>query len=64
MRCRPAPLGAWVGVKLRLVRFRSCAWLCRANASGPVSAVGATLAVARKPSPSKGEGGTTEGRDG
>ena len=41
MRFRPAPLGAWVGVKLRLVRFRSCAWLCRVNDPGPFSAVGA-----------------------
>ena len=39
------------------MRFRSCAWLCRANDPGPFSAVGTTLAVARKPSPSKREGG-------
>ena len=49
--------------KLPLVRFRWCAWVSRTNAHGPVSAVGATLAVARKPSP-WGEGGTTGGRDG
>ena len=42
--------------KLPLVRFHIGACLCRANAPGSVSAVGATLAVARKPSPSKGEG--------
>ena len=42
--------------KLPLVRFSGCAWLCRTNAPGLVSAVGATLAVARKPSPFQGEG--------
>ena len=38
------------------MRFHDCAWLCRANGTGAEYAVGATLAVARKPSPSKGEG--------
>ena len=33
--------------KLLLLRFHNCAWPCRANAPGPFSAVGATLAVAR-----------------
>ena len=37
--------------KFPLVRFHDCAWLCRANGTGAEYAVGATLAVARKPSP-------------
>ena len=47
------PPGHWaLGVQnLELLRFKNCAWLCRANAPGPAPAVGATLAVARKPSP-------------
>ena len=48
--------------KLLLLRFHNCAWLCRANAPGPFSAVGATLAVARNmgrpvSSPNKKKGG-------
>ena len=41
--------------KLPLMRFHNCAWHSRTNAPGPVLAVGATLVVARKPSP-LGEG--------
>ena len=41
--------------KLLLMRFHNCAWHSRTNAPGPVLAVGATLVVARKPSP-LGEG--------
>ena len=37
--------------KLPLLRFHWCAWLGRANAPGPFSAVGAALAAARKPTP-------------
>ena len=48
--------------KLSLVRFHDCAWLCRTNASGPSPTVGAALAVVRKPSPLKGEGGWPKAR--
>ena len=41
--------------KLGQMRFRRRAWHSRTNAPGPVLAVGATLVVARKPSP-LGEG--------
>ena len=51
----PAPLGlAWL--KFRMVWFHRRAWICRTNAPGPISAVGAAHRAARKPSPSKGEG--------
>ena len=42
--------------KLPLVRFHTCAWVCRTNTPGPFPTVGAALAAARKPSPYKGEG--------
>ena len=48
--------------KLSLLRLHNCAWLCRTNAPGVVPAVGAALAVARKPSPYKGESGWPKAR--
>ena len=43
------PPGHWaLGLqKLPLLRFHSCAWVVQTNVPGSVSAVGATLAVAR-----------------
>ena len=48
--------------KLSLLRLHNRAWLCRTNAPGLSSAVGAALAVVRKPSPFKGEGGWPKAR--
>ena len=48
--------------KLSLLRLHNRAWLCRTNAPGPSPTVGAALAVARKPSPLKGEGGWPKAR--
>ena len=61
---KPAALGFALGAafgglldgKLQPVRVHGCAWLRRANGTGAVSAAGATLAAARKPSPCQGEG--------
>ena len=54
------PPGHWaLGLqRLPLLRFHNCAWLCRANAPGPFSAVGATLRspgtrVGQCPAPTK-----------
>ena len=49
-RFLPAHWGL-IPLKLQGVRFHNRAWLFSANAPGPAPAVGATLAVARKPSP-------------
>ena len=51
-----AAFGGLLGGKLQPVRVHGCAWLRRANGTGAVSAAGATLADARKPSPCQGEG--------
>ena len=48
--------------KLSLLRLHNRAWLCRTNAPGPPPIVGAALAVVRKPSPLKGEGGWPKAR--
>ena len=34
LRLRPGPLGPCVGGNLPLVRFKNCAWVCRANGTG------------------------------
>ena len=39
-RSRPAPQGGLRVQNLSLVRSCRCAWLCRANAPGPLSAIG------------------------
>ena len=46
--------GPWVCEKLGQARFHNRACLCRANAPGPFSSVGAALAAARLP-PSRGK---------
>ena len=48
--------------KLSLLWLHNRAWLCRTNAPGPSPTVGAALAVVRKPSPLKGEGGWPKAR--
>ena len=50
LRFLPAHWGL-ASPKLHSVRFKFCAWLYRTNSTGAGYAVGATLAVARKPSP-------------
>ena len=50
LRFLPAHWGL-ASPKLHSVRFKFCAWLYRTNGTGAGYAVGATLAVARKPSP-------------
>ena len=47
---------------MSLLRLHNRAWLCRTNAPGPSPTVGAALAVVRKPSPLKGEGGWPKAR--
>ena len=34
LRFHPGPPGPWVGGNLPLVRFKNCAWVCRANGTG------------------------------
>ena len=41
--------------KLPLLRFMNCAWLCRANASGPFSTVGAAISRPQSLPPSRGK---------
>ena len=45
------PTGALSMQKLQPTQFHTCACRLRTNVADPVPAVGATLAVARKPSP-------------
>ena len=41
--------------KLPLLRFMNCAWLCRANASGPFPTVGAAISRPQSLPPSRGK---------
>ena len=43
--------------KLPLLRFMNCAWLCRANASGPFPTVGAAISRPQSLPPSRGKVG-------